>query len=444
MLKKSQIIKILLIIVIFLGVGGAGYFFGFKQRLGGQTSVVREKNKYLAFLFEVYDKIQENYWDKISDEELVNIFKLGIEKLTGQPQSLKENNKQSLEKLLNDTLKQIETEEKKKEFAATLADVVLANLKPFGRSRLYSKKEEKALSDTIKNINPDVDHYESLEVDKDVSGEEISKAFEGKTIALKTELDQSTEPEKKAEIEGNLKKVEDAYKVLSESDSREVYDDSGVEPTMDYRLIRPKIFYIHIKKFSPTTLDELKRVTEKVDNIEGLDSLILDLQDNIGGSIDLLPYFLGPFIGQDQYAYQFFSQGEKVDFTTKTGWLPSLIRYKKVIVLINQGTQSSAELMAATLKKYNVGIVVGTPTKGWGTIERVFPIEKQLEPDERYSIFLVHSLTLRDDSQPIEGKGVDPLIDVNDSNWQEQLYAYFHYNELVEATKEVIANSPSL
>jgi len=54
--------------------------------------------------------------------------------------------------------------------------------------------------------------------------------------------------------------------------------------------------------------------------------------------------------------------------------MPGLIRYKRMVVLINNQTQSTAELMAAVIKKYNVGVVVGTPSKGWGTIEKVFPL----------------------------------------------------------------------
>lgn len=408
--------KILLIAVIFFLGAATGYFYVQKAKPVSPT-LKQEKDVYLVFLCEVYDKIKENYWDKISDEQLTNLFVKGAEKITGQPQVLKSNDKASLQKLLKGINQQIESEEKKKEFATQLADIVLANLKPFGRSRLYTKKEEKALKNRVENINPEVDQYEVLGVEKEASQEEIEAVFK--------------EKEKTPE-------VDQAYKILSDQDSRKVYDLSGAEPTMDYRLIRPEIFSIHIKKLSPTSLEELKRVTEKVDTGKELDTLIFDLRDNVGGAIDLLPYFLGHFIGQDQYAYQFFHQGEKDDFKTRIGWLPSLVRYKKVVILINEGTQSSAEVMAATLKKYNVGITVGTPTKGWGTVEKVFQIEQQIDPSEKHSIFLTHSLTLRDDGQPIEGRGVEPLININEPDWEEQLYAYFHYEELIEAVKEVL------
>ncbi|MBL7159747.1 DnaJ domain-containing protein [Candidatus Microgenomates bacterium] len=430
---KSKVLQKIFLIALIFGLGaGSNYLYLNKLKPSSQISQTIEKDDYLAFLSEVYDLIQENYWDKISDEKLTELFQLGVEKITGQPQMSKAKDKSSLFKSLAKTVNKQEDKTKKKELVAQLADVVLANLQPFGRNRLYTKKEETALDNTVKNINPEVDQYEILEVEKQASSEKIEMAYQEKRTELEPKKD--TSPEAKQEYE----QVEQAYKALSDEDNRKLYDTSGVEPTMDYQLISPEIFYLHIKKFSPTTFDELKRVTEKVDDQEGLDTLILDLRDNVGGAIDGLPYFLGPFIGPDQYAYEFFHQEEKTPFKTKTGWLPSLVRYKKMVILINENTQSSAEAMAAVLKKYNVGIVVGTPSKGWGTVERVFPLDKQLDPSETYSVFLVHSLVLRDDGQPIEGKGVEPLINITDSDWESQLYSYFHYQDLVGAVKEVL------
>ena len=182
-------------------------------------------------------------------------------------------------------------------------------------------------------------------------------------------------------------------------------------------------------------------IFQKFNNIPNLDSLILDLRANVGGSIDILPYLLGPFIGKDQYAYEFFHQNEKTPYKTKVGWLSGLVQYKKVVILIDDKTQSSAEVMASVFKKYNVGILIGTTTRGWGTIEAVESLDQKLEEQE-YSIFLVHSLTLRTDGQPIEGNGVEPTININQSDWKEKLYSYFHYSELINAIEEIWNNPP--
>ena len=420
----------LIIIAVFSFGAGGGYFYC--QRSQPQESAVlgKEENIYISFLFEIYDKIEENYWQEIDSAKLVNLYVLGIEKLTGQPQSLQENNKVNLIKTLNNILAQIEDNQKKKEFTSKLADIVLANLQPFGRSRLYTRKDKENLAQRVEN-KTEADHYQVLELEKEAGQEEITAAYQ--ELAQKWDPAISNDPD----AAEKLAQVNKAYEVLKDEESRKIYDVSGVEPTISYQLIRPHIFHVHLKKFSPTTMDEFQRVMAKVENRADLDTLIFDLRGNVGGAIDGLSYFLGPFIGKNQYAYQFLHQDERTDYKTKTGWLPSLVPYKKVVILIDEKTQSSAEVMASVLKKYNVGVLVGNTTRGWGTVERVFKIDSQLEEDETYSMFLVHSVTLRADGQPIEGKGIDPHIFISDANWQKELYSYVPDNELVEIVSNI-------
>lgn len=382
--------------------------------------VTSKTDKYVVFVGEIYDQIKENYWEKISDNELSNIYLLAVNKLSGTSNTLKSQDKKGVEILINNIdIKR----EKRKEFFTTLGDMVLANLKPFGRSRLYAQIDEKALSNAINNIEPNIDRFATLGVDKSADDKKIAEAFVEKSK-------EATTATQKAE-------VKKAYEVLKDEPARKVYAVSGVEPTIEYKLISPQIFYMHLTKFSPTTLGEFARVTEKVDKGEALDTLIFDLRGNVGGAIDGLPYFLGPFIGMDTYAYQFYHQGEKEDFKTKIGWMKSLLRYNKVIILIDEKTQSTAEVMASTLKKYNVGVVLGTTTRGWGTVEKVYPLNNQIADGETYSMFLVNRVTLRDDGQPIEGRGVDPQISIKDPNWKKELLKKYNFPGIVRAVEEV-------
>ena len=371
--KKIFLIAGGIVILIILLAGGAigGYFY-FKQNQKNPAPLEQtSKDVYIEFLSEVYDKIQENYWNKISDEELSNLFKLGAEKLIQAPQNLESPDKQGVNKMASEIIKNMD-EEKKKAFSAQLAHLVLWNLKPFGKSALYVKQDEENLQNRVENIN---------------------------------------------------------------------LETGEVEPTVFGNLVTSNILHLYISKISPTTVDDLKKETEKFDNTEGLNTLILDLRGNVGGSLDILPYLLGPFIGPNRYAFEIFQQGNYDPLKTKFGWLPGLVRYKKVVILADGNTQSSAEVMVATLKEYNVGIFVGTKTKGWGTIEKVYEIDHQIDADEKYSIFLVNHLTLRDGNQPIEEAGVDPTIDINEPGWEDKLFEYFNSNELIKTVKEVW-NSP--
>ncbi len=421
-----------LLIGLSLIIGGIGGYFYQSQAAKTSDSTVlgEEKNIYLSFTGEIYDKIKANYWKKISDEELSNLFLLAAERLTGQIQNPKEKNRETSLKIIQNILKQINNEEEQKNFIVQLNNLVLNNLEPFGRSQLYNQEDEQLLSNVVQNVT-DQDHYQTLKVNENASTQEIEKAHQELTRKLNQQQDNPQAQEK-------LAQVNQAYQVLKDENTRLLYNASGIEPTISYNLVGNSILYLHLTKFSPTTFDELQQATEKFRGRPGLDTLIVDLRDNIGGAIDSLPYFLGPFIGQDQYAYQFFHQGEKIDYKTKTGWLPGLVQYKKVIVLINENTQSSAEVMASVLKRYNVGILLGTATRGWGTVEKIFKLDNQIGQDKTYSIFLAHSLTLKEDGQPIEGLGIEPRIFISEASWRQELYSYLPDQNIINTVAQVV------
>ena len=432
-LPKLTPVVLVLLLTFTLGTLSGYFYFRQTQTKPSPSATTNQEDPYLAFLSEIYDKIKENYWDKISDENLTTIFKLGIEKLSGNPVNLKTLNREGIKNSLSAIIKNLD-DKKKKEFSVNLANVVLANLSPFGRSGLYTTKQETSLKNSVANINPEKNLYQDIGLSKGAAPEEIQKSYQKNKTLLESQMVGSPEAQKKLEA------LNYAYGVLSNEGKKDNYDKLGVEPTVTAKLLTKNIFYLPIQKISPTTFDEVQREVSSIKTTPLPNTLIIDLRGNIGGSIDLLPYLLGPFIGQNQYAYAFFHQGQTEPFKTKTGFLPALIPYKKVLILADNQTQSSAEIIVATLKKYNVGVTVGTTTKGWGTVEKVFALDHQIDQLEKYSMFLVHSLTLREDGQPIEGKGVDPLVNINDPTWEKQLSEFFDSPEIIQAIRNLVTN----
>lgn len=448
-LKRKSLILILSIIILAIGAGAYFYFFQVKPLATqpASTNQTTEKqttnNIYISFVDEIYNKIKEHYWNKITDDQLTQLYKLAAEKITNQPQNIFFKEITGVNIMVEDIISPMEPEQKK-DFVVKLSNMVLANLEPFGRSGLFTQKQAQELQNTVSNIDPQVDLYQVLEVDKNASSSEIEHQYQQKTDQFKKIINNpDSSEEEKQDAQKKLALVKRAYETLSNQDDRTRYNQTKIESSVDAKLISPQIFYLHIKKMSPTSFEEFQKAVQSVDNQpDKLNTLILDLRSNVGGSVDLMQWFLGPFIGPGNLAYEFYHQGEYEPFKTKIGWLPGLVRYKKVVVLIDNQVQSSGEVMAAALKKYNVGVLVGTKTKGWGTIERIFPLDNQIDPQEKYSMFLVHSLTLRDDNQPIEGRGVDPHIDITQADWEKQLLAYFDSPAIVKAVKQLWFNQP--
>lgn len=418
--------KILLLVLIFFlgGLFGYGLFLNFPENI---PFIQKQSGPYQAFITEVYDKTLENYWDNVSDTQVLDLFKLALEKNTDKPYLSKLSSKEDLSKTLALALKNLD-EEKRKKLVVNVASQVLASLNPQGRSGLFTQKQQEQLKNTVENINPQKDLYKDLELSKGASETQVKEAYQKKAEELKKESS--------LEAQEKLKQITYARDVLTQKDSKARYDQKSVEPTIFTRLLSPNILYLQFKKFSPTTLDEFQKGLSQYEDV-GAEALIFDVRGNVGGAIDATSHLSGYFIGKNQYAFEFFHKGEYLPFKTPTDRIPTISKFRQIVILVDNQTQSSAEMMAATLKKYNVGVVVGVPTRGWGTVERVFPLDNQIDKGEKYSMFLVHSITLRDDNQPIEGRGVEPNVNIKDANWEAQLFSYFRNPQLILAVKLV-------
>ncbi len=390
---------------------------------------------FAQFSEETYKRVKEQYWNKISDDELSELFRRAAEKATGNPQILQSKDAVGVTGLIKTILAGKDTDSQKREIVINIIQIVLYNLPPTGRNALLSQKEERTLRETVSNIDRSRDLYATVGVSKSAPQEEIDKAYEGKK--------QELAKEKTPEAEEKLKELSYAYTVLSDENAKERYNEAGVEPTVFQQIVSPAVLYFFVSKISPSTFDELISAANAHADDKKLSWLILDIRGNVGGATDLLQYILGLFIGENAYGYDFYRQDNYTPFKTRVQKLPSLERFRRRIVLLTDtATQSSAEILTATFKKYNVALVVGEPTRGWGTIENTFPLSATLDPAERYSLLLTHSITLRDDGQPIEGRGVDPDIDIKTTSWKEELKTMFASPTLAETVINVLKNPP--
>lgn len=434
-----SLIGIIITLLIFSSGALAGYYL--PAQLTPIISTAYSKLPFskdepsVTFLMEIYDKIKSEYWEDLSDEQLVDFYIQAIRRQQLQV-DIQIKNKQELVNALDKIIKRVESSQRKG-FATGVTSAVLANLRPPGRSLLYSQKQETALKNLVQNINPDKDLYKDVGADKGTSKEKIEEIARVKEQKLIQEKQLAKTPEQKKDIEKKIDTIKYAKEVLTAPEKKQRYDTYGIEPTVFTRLITKDVLHLHIKKMSPTTFDEFKKAVETFDKEGGPTSLIFNLTGNIGGSLDIVPLLTGAFLGNNQYAFDLYRKGKPEVIRTKIDKLPGLLRYKQVVILVDENGQSSAEITAVVLKRYKIGILLGKKTKGWGTIEQLYPLKAQIDPNEKYSIFLVNHITLRDDGEPIEGRGVEPNISLDDSNWDKELFGYYN-NTVVGAVKDIL------
>lgn len=424
---------IALIVILLTTTAYGGYMYFEKTPPSEKKGVYKTKeedNVYVRFEMEAYDSILKNYWYKMKDEEMTQLFQLSLQKAGGLPEVpvAVTQDRAGVATMIHDVFSKLPDDEARKKLAVDTLIVATYNLQPVGRNGLLSKKQETELRQNVSNINPSKDLYKDIGVEKGAPVEKVEEVYKEKVAVL----EKVNTPEAKVELE----KISYARKVLTNENNKKLYDERQIEPTVAGKIMGSTL-YLAISKISPSTLQEFGMIIENASTTKNLDSMIIDFRGNIGGSLDFLLYFLGLFIGQNQYAFDLFKQDEyQVQRTTLVKY-DGLSRYKEVAIMVDQMSQSTAELTTATFKKFNLAHVVGERTRGWGTVENTYPLETIIDPNESYSLFLVNSLTLREDNLPIEGRGVEPDINIKSSTWRSDLKNVFRNQSLIRALSEV-------
>jgi len=137
------------------------------------------------------------------------------------------------------------------------------------------------------------------------------------------------------------------------------------------------IGYIRISAFNEKTSEKL--FTELLNQKNALNSnirgYILDLRRNPGGllrqAIEVANMFLdnGEIVSTKRPRFE----GKVNSFGAKRG---DLLSGKPLIILVNGGSASASEIVAGALQDHNRAIIIGTRTFGKGSVQTLYPINK--------------------------------------------------------------------
>lgn len=128
------------------------------------------------------------------------------------------------------------------------------------------------------------------------------------------------------------------------------------------------VSYIRLSRFGDHTNEEWEKAVSEVAaaHRNGSKGLIFDLRNNPGGYLDGAVYIASEFISSGTIVSQVNSNGSKEDYVVqRTGRLLEI----PVMVLVNKGSASAAEIVAGAIRDYNRGTLVGEVTFGKGSVQ---------------------------------------------------------------------------
>jgi carboxyl-terminal processing protease len=188
----------------------------------------------------------------------------------------------------------------------------------------------------------------------------------------------------------------------------------STKKTLDFDLVREvikvksvageklsgNIGYARVSSFQENTADELEAILKA--NAEGIAGMILDLRDNPGGLLDQAVRISDLFIESGLIVSTVGRDLDRVEreFARKRGTYSGF----PMVVLVNGGSASAAEIVAGALQDHERAVILGTTTFGKGSVQTLVSL-----PDgSGLKLTVARYYTPKDRS--IQAKGIVPDV----------------------------------
>lgn len=192
---------------------------------------------------------------------------------------------------------------------------------------------------------------------------------------------------------------------------RDVRDDSEREHFIEFAVVQvpsvvwrmlveePSFGYVQLLRFTARTPEELRIALTELRE-QGAVALVLDLRGNSGGLLKEAVDVASEFLDGGVVFYEVSRDGETASNAEQGGAALDI----PLVVLVNNGTASAAELVAGAIRDRERGILIGQKTYGKGSVQLIF----RLEDDS--SVHITSAEWFTPARVPLDGVGLEPDI----------------------------------
>ncbi len=201
---------------------------------------------------------------------------------------------------------------------------------------------------------------------------------------------------------GILREVEGQPQEVTVSLERAVIRVTSVR----HEMLPHGIGYLRISQFQNRTGPDLISAISNFQSQGEFNGLILDLRNNPGGvlsaAIEVTDAFINEGLivstkGRDEFL------DSKYEATNET-----VSADQPIVVLINGGSASAAEIVAGALQDHERAVVIGTPSFGKGSVQTILALEN------KYALKLTTALYYTPNGRSIQATGIQPTIQVSE------------------------------
>lgn len=198
-----------------------------------------------------------------------------------------------------------------------------------------------------------------------------------------------------------------------------------------YEMLEDKIGYMRIEGFDSDVSKEFSMAKIALVN-KGAESLVIDMRNNPGGYIDGAVDIANQLIPKGNITH-FVNKGKLIETKKATGIAGTKM---PIVVLVNEESASSTELLAGALQDNDVAEIVGTTTYGKGIAQQVIALSSG--DNAKVSVFYFVTPNKKD----IDHVGITPDYPIRNGYLgnQEAKERYESFAPMSEAVKPTIGN----
>lgn len=168
------------------------------------------------------------------------------------------------------------------------------------------------------------------------------------------------------------------------------------------KILENDIGYLRITQFEKNTAVDFEREFRGLQSRD-VQGIVIDIRNNGGGIMDSGIAIADLLIGQGTITYLENQKGERTYYNSDSSMVD--IPY---VLLVNEGTASTSEILAAAVKDNEGGQLVGSRTFGKGVVQSV----EQLPDGDAMKLTILQYFS--PDGDVIHGKGIQPDISMED------------------------------
>ena len=175
------------------------------------------------------------------------------------------------------------------------------------------------------------------------------------------------------------------------------------------RLLQPGYAYLRISQFQDDTVTELTRQIEALQKKGGpLQGAVLDLRSNPGGLVTAAVGVADDFLDHGTIVS---TRGrlKQADMTFTAQGDGDLLKGAPLVVLVDNGTASAAEIVAGALKDNHRAVLMGRRTFGKGSVQTLLPLPGG------DAVKLTTARYYTPDGGSIQARGIEPDIRLADA-----------------------------